>query len=123
MPLYALWALVVGLVILSLGLSFKLSQSLFSFDLAKEEINRLVKELALIKNHQEESVSGLPKLDHTELNKILEEYRSQINNLNQIVLEMKTPTKYTAYLKKGGKMTLGLAHAIVNGDVVLKKDT
>lgn len=123
MPPYALWSLVVALVILSLGLSFKLSQALFSFDLAKEEINRLVQELALIKNHQEETVSDLTKLDHTELNKVFEKYRDQINHLNQIVLNMKTPTNYTAYLKKGAKMTLGLAKAIANGDVVLKKDT
>jgi len=122
MPLYALWTLVVSLIVLSLGLSFKLSQSLFSFDLAKEEINRLVKELAFIKNHQDESIPALPQLDHAELNKILNEYRNHINNLDQIILEMKTPTKYTAYLKQGGKMTLGLAHAIIRGDVVLKND-
>jgi len=31
-------------------------------------------------------------------------------------------TNYTGYLKKGAKMTLGLAHAIARGDVVLKND-
>ncbi len=123
MPTEALWALVVSLVIYSLGVTYKLTSVSFGLKLRDKEIDRLVKEFALIKNHQEESVSGLPKLDYAGLNKILEEYRSQINNLNQIVLEMKTPTKYNAYLKKGGKMTLGLAHAIASGDVVLKKDT
>ncbi len=123
MPTYALWTLIVSLILLALGLSFKLSQALFSFDLAKEEINRFVQELALIKNHQEETVSGLPKLNPAEFNKVFEEYRDQINHLSQIVLDMKTPTKYNAYLKKGAKMTLGLAKAIANGDIIFKKDT
>jgi len=35
---------------------------------------------------------------------------------------MKTPTNYNAYLKKDAKMTLGLAKAIKNGDVILEKD-
>ena len=123
MPTEALWALVISLVIYSLGVTYKFAFVSHSLKLADKEIDSLVKQVAWIKAHQDESISSLPKLDHAELNKILDEYRDQINNLNQIVLEMKTPTNYAAYLKKGGKMTLGLAKAIVNGDVILKKDT
>jgi hypothetical protein len=123
MPTYALWSLIVSIALLALGLSLKLADVKFTLKRTEKDFDRVVKEIALIKNHQEEPVPSLPQFDQTEFNKILDEYRSQINNLNQIVLEMKTPTNYTAYLKKGGKMTLGLAHAIVNGDVVLKKDT
>ena len=94
---------------------------LFSFDLAKEEINRLVKELALIKNHQEETVSTLTKLNRAELNKVFEEYRNQINHLNQIILDMKTPTDYAGYLKSCARMTLGVAHAIARGDIIVSK--
>jgi len=64
----------------------------------------------------------LPQLKHTEFNKVFQELGSQINHLNQIVLNMKTPTNYNAYLKKDAKMTLGLAKAIKNGDVILEKD-
>ena len=123
MPTYALWSLVVALVILSLGLSFKLAQALFSFKLAKDEVNSLVEHVAWIKNHQAESVSSSSQLNHAEIDKIFQEYRNQINTLNEIILEMKTPNSYTAYLKKGAKMTLGLAQAIARGDVVLSKDT
>ena len=125
MPTYAIWSLIVSLSLLALGLSLKFAQVRFSLKLAEEEINRLVEQVALIKNHQAESVSGLTQFNNTEIDKIFKEYRHQINILNKIILEMKTPTNYTAYLKEGikPKMTLGLAKAIVNGDVVLKKDS
>jgi len=122
MPVESLWALIVALVILSLGLSFKFAEVRFSLQLAEKEINRLVEQVAWIKNHQPESISDSSQLNHAEINKIFQEYRNQINLLNEIILEMKTPTNYTAYLKKSAKMTLGLAHAIARGDVVLKKD-
>lgn len=62
-------------------------------------------------------------MDYTVMDKLLQEHRDHINILNEIILNMKTPTSYTAYLKEGGKMTLGLARAIANGDVMLKKDS
>ncbi len=123
MPTCALWSLIGGLVLLTLGLSFKFAGVRFSLQLAEKEINRLVEQVAWIKNHQPESISSSSQLNHAEINKIFQEYRNQINTLNKIILEMKTPTSYTAYLKKGAKMTLGLAHAVARGDVIIKKDT
>jgi hypothetical protein len=122
MPIYAMWSLIVSLVLLALGLSLKIAHIKFFLKLTEKEIDSLVKQIALIKNRQEESVSGLTQFNNAEIEKILKEYRHQINILNEIILEMKTPTNYTAYLKEGvkPKMTLGLAKAIVNGDVVLK---
>lgn len=58
MPLYALWSLVIGLVILSLGLSLQLADVKFSLKRTETDFDRVIKEIALIKNHQEESISG-----------------------------------------------------------------
>jgi len=125
MPTEALWALVVSLVIYSLGVTYKFAFVSHSLKLADKEINGLVEQVARIKNHQDESVPSLVQFNNAELDKILNEYRNQINTLNNIILDMKTPTNYTAYIKEGTKpkMTLGLAKAIASGDVVLKKDT
>lgn len=124
MPLYALWSLIISLVLLALGLSLQLADVKFSLKRTDKDFDRVVKEIALIKSHQEESVPGLSKLDYAVMDKLLQEHREHINILNKIILEMKTPTKYTAYLKEGikPKMTLGLARAIANGDVMLEKD-
>ena len=124
MPLYALWSLIMSLVLLALGLSLQLADVKFSLKRTEKDFDLVVKEIALIKSHQEESVPGLSKLDYAVMDKLLQEHREHINILNKIILEMKTPTKYTAYLKEGikPKMTLGLARAIANGDVMLEKD-
>lgn len=125
MPPYAIWSLIVGLVLLALGLSLKLADVKFTLKRTEKDFDRVVKEIAFIKNHQDEAIPTLPQFNNTEVDKILNEYRNQINILNNIILDMKTPTHYTAYIKEGTKpkMTLGLAKAIVSGDVVLKKDT
>jgi hypothetical protein len=125
MPVESLWTLVISLVIYSLGITYKAAACSHRLKLADKEIDGLVMEVARIKSHQEESISRVPKLDYAVMDKLLQEHRDHINVLNKIILEMKTPTKYTAYLKEGikPKMTLGLAKAIVNGDVVLKKDS
>ena len=122
MPTYALWSLVVALIMLSFALTLKITSIKLLLKRAEEDLDCVVKEIALIKNNQIESISGSPKLGHAEINKIFQEYGYQINLLNKIILDMKTPTNYAGYLKKGAKMTLGLAHAIERGDVIFKKD-
>ena len=123
MPTYALWTLIIALTMLAFGLSLKVTNFKLILKNTNEDLDRVVKEIALIKNSQKEPISDLPKLDYAVMEKIFQEYRHQINLLNEIILEMKTPTKYNAYLKEGAKMTLGLAKAIASGDVTLKKDT
>ena len=123
MPTYAMWTLIVSLIILSLGLALQVAQLKLSLKQTNDDLDRVVKEIATIKNHQEESITGLSKLDYTVMDKLFQEHRNHIDLLNNIILEMKTPTHYTAYLREGikPKMTLGLAKAIINGDVAIKK--
>ena len=122
MPVEAMWALITSLVILSLGVTLRSADIAHRLELANKEIDRVVAQFARIKNTQDKTIMGSSKLDATVMNKIYNAQREHIDNLNNIIIKMETPTKYTAYLNQDPKpkMTIGLAKAIANGDVIIK---
>ena len=83
MPEYALWTLVVSLIIYSLGLTYKITSLSHSLKLVNDEINRFVEQIGILKQDQDKTISGLSELHKTETKKIIQEYETQIKQTHE----------------------------------------
>lgn len=83
MPEYALWTLVVSLIIYSLGLTYKITSLSHSLKLVNDEINRFVEQISILKQDQDKTISGLSELHKTETKKIIQEYETQIKQTHE----------------------------------------
>lgn len=95
MPLTALWSLIVALVMLAIGLSLKLANISHSLKLSDKELDSLIKQIALLKEKHEETVSRFSEFHEAETKKIIKEYTAQIDILIDKVVELKTPHQNT----------------------------
>ena len=83
MPEYALWTLVVSLIIYSLGLTYKITSLSHSLKLVNDEINRFIEQISILKQDQDKTISGLSELHKTETKKIIKEYETQIKQTHE----------------------------------------
>lgn len=83
MPEYALWTLVVSLIIYSLGLTYKITSLSHSLKLVNDEINRFIEQISILKQDQDKTISGLSELHKTETKKIIQEYETQIKQTHE----------------------------------------
>lgn len=92
MPITALWSLVVGLILLALGLSLKLAHATHLLKLADKELDSFIKQITVLKEKHEKTVSGASQFQMTGAPKIIKEYEAQISLLAQKANERKKPT-------------------------------
>ena len=80
MPEYALWSLVIALIVLALGVTLKAVEYRRSFDKADKEASDLRSEMAMLKNKNEQAIARMTKLhedDTAHLVKAVQEINSQ----------------------------------------------
>jgi uncharacterized protein YoxC len=91
MPLTALWSLIVSLILLALGLSLKLAYVSHLLKLADKELDGFIKQIAVLKEKHEKTISRSSQFQLAEMPKIIEEYETQINILAKKADEVKKP--------------------------------
>ena len=109
MPEYALWTLIISLIILSLGLTYEPASLKHSLKLINKENNRFVEQINMVKQDKDKSVSALSELYKAETEKIIQEYETQIKQTNENMREildkyhrLVSPAKL-AFLEQWGK--------------------
>jgi hypothetical protein len=80
MPEYALWTLIISLAILSFGMSLKIAGLKHTVKLIGEENDRFIKEIAMIKNDKDKTISTLSKRHNAIMNELTQRYETQIKN-------------------------------------------
>ena len=92
MPIESLWAFVIALIILALGLSLKLAGALHSNKLLNKELDSLIKQIAALQKEHENIVSSPSELGETSAQELVEKYEKQIDNLLQKVAKLENPS-------------------------------
>ncbi len=89
MPITALWSLIVSLILLALGLSLKLANVSRLLKLADKELDGLIKQIAVLKEKHDETVSRTSQFQAAETKEVIQEYELQIDHLADKVVELK----------------------------------
>lgn len=91
MPEYALWTLVVSLIILSLTLSFKVASISHSLKLMDKEIDSFIKEIATLKKKHNIEISSLSQLNDASMNKIIIKHNRELGILFNKISKLQKP--------------------------------
>jgi len=81
MPLSALWSLIISLILLALGLSLKLANTSHLLKLADKEIDSFIKQVNMLKDKYEETISGMSQLHKAEIAKVMITYEKSMDIL------------------------------------------
>jgi len=100
MPEYALWTLVVSLILLSIGLSCKIAELLRRSQLTDEEINGFVKQITSLNQKHNKEISNHSELNDAVMNKILEEHNKELQILFAKIIELQKPEGFLTQLMK-----------------------
>ena len=91
MPEYALWTLAVSLIVLSLGLSFKVAELSHLLKLTNKEINSSIKQARALNKRYNEEISNRSKFNDTAINKIISNHNKELEFLFAKIIELQKP--------------------------------
>ena len=80
MPEYAMWALIVSLVILAFGLALTVAELRHRLKVSENELNRLRSEIEMLKKRHNKELSDIEELNEREIEKIKKESNNSTHN-------------------------------------------
>ena len=91
MPEYALWTLVISLIMLSLGLCFRIAELSHLLKLTNKEINSSIEQARALNKRYNEEISNRSELNDAVMNKILEKHNRELHILFAKIIELQEP--------------------------------